>query len=248
MIYVLALIVLLMLAMIAIRFGTVALMLTGLSQSLARFQARSAFFQVGFTTSEAESVVNHPVRREIILMMILAGNAGFVTVLASVVLSFTEAPEEGIWAQPWFRVSTIIVGLVLVWVVSYSKFMERRLNHVVSWALRRFTRLEAQDYMELLHLSHDYCIFEFEVHDGSWLAGQKLKELRLADEGIVVLGIERGAGGYIGAPRGSVELHRSDLLVGYGKEAAFAELEHRRAGEEGDRAHEEARKRRPRSE
>ena len=35
---------------------------TGTSSELARFQARSAFTGVGFTTSEAESVVLHPVR------------------------------------------------------------------------------------------------------------------------------------------------------------------------------------------
>ena len=97
--------------MTVIRFGTIALMLTGLSHSLARFQARSAFFQVGFTTAEAESVVNHPVRREIILIMILAGNAGFVTVVSTVILSFTNAPEEGVWSNPWFRVGALLVGI-----------------------------------------------------------------------------------------------------------------------------------------
>src|SRR5204863_1437497 len=69
------------------RVGTTALVHTGLSREVARFQARSAFFGVGFTTSESESVVNHPVRRRIVLWLVLLGNAGIVTVLASVVLS-----------------------------------------------------------------------------------------------------------------------------------------------------------------
>src|SRR3954452_25540852 len=69
------------------RIGTTALVHTGLSREVARFQARSAFFGVGFTTTEAESVVNHPVRRRIVLWLVLLGNAGIVTVLASVVLS-----------------------------------------------------------------------------------------------------------------------------------------------------------------
>lgn len=38
--------------------AAVALTLTGLSSDIARFQARSAFTGVGFTTKEAEKVVN----------------------------------------------------------------------------------------------------------------------------------------------------------------------------------------------
>ena len=46
------------------RIATVALQLTGLSKANARFQARSAFTGVGYTTSEAEDTVNHPVAVE----------------------------------------------------------------------------------------------------------------------------------------------------------------------------------------
>ncbi len=41
-------------------------MMTGLSWDAASFQSYSAFFGVGFTTREAELVVNHPIRRRII--------------------------------------------------------------------------------------------------------------------------------------------------------------------------------------
>ena len=49
------------------RLATIALTYTGLSREAARFQARSAFTGTGFTTSEAERVVDHPVRRRIIM-------------------------------------------------------------------------------------------------------------------------------------------------------------------------------------
>lgn len=45
------------------RVATLVLAMTGLSWEAARFQARSAFTGTGFTTSEAESIVSHPVRR-----------------------------------------------------------------------------------------------------------------------------------------------------------------------------------------
>src|ERR671932_1767602 len=70
------------------RVGAVALMLTGMSRESSRFQARSAFFGVGFTTAEAEAVVTHPVRRRIIAWLILLGNAGVISVLGTLIISF----------------------------------------------------------------------------------------------------------------------------------------------------------------
>ena len=55
--------IVIMIALGAVRMGTLALQRTGLSREAATFQAQSAFMGVGFTTSESESLVNHPVRR-----------------------------------------------------------------------------------------------------------------------------------------------------------------------------------------
>ncbi|HUW03445.1 MAG TPA: hypothetical protein VMW08_13900, partial [Acidimicrobiales bacterium] len=66
-------------SLLVTRVATVMLTLTGMSRESARFQARSAFSGTGFTTTESESVVNHPVRRRIILSLILLGNAGIVS-------------------------------------------------------------------------------------------------------------------------------------------------------------------------
>ncbi|MGB3863736.1 MAG: hypothetical protein WA915_16785, partial [Candidatus Aminicenantaceae bacterium] len=49
-----------------VRAASIALMMTGLEKHKARFQALSAFSGTGFTTKEAEVVVNHPKRRNII--------------------------------------------------------------------------------------------------------------------------------------------------------------------------------------
>lgn len=49
------------------RVTTVALTVTGMAKESARFQARSAVSGVGFTTSESEAVVNHPLRRRIVM-------------------------------------------------------------------------------------------------------------------------------------------------------------------------------------
>ena len=76
---VISLLVALTFALVITRVATVALTLTGLPKQSARFQARSAFTGTGFTTGEAESVLGHPVRRRIIMLLMLLGNLGLVT-------------------------------------------------------------------------------------------------------------------------------------------------------------------------
>jgi hypothetical protein len=58
------------------RFATIALSLTGMSREEARFQARAAMSGVGLTTSRAEDIVSHPVRRKIVLWLMILGSAG----------------------------------------------------------------------------------------------------------------------------------------------------------------------------
>jgi len=64
-----------------VRVFAVALRLTGLPEHSARFQAISALTGTGFTTSEAEMIVNYPIRRRIIVVLMLFGNLGIVSVL-----------------------------------------------------------------------------------------------------------------------------------------------------------------------
>jgi len=210
------------------RVGTTALVHTGLSREVARFQARSAFFGVGFTTSEAESVVNHPVRRRIVLWLVLLGNAGIVTVLASVVLSVSS--DRGITLP---RIGLLAGGLVVLTLLSRTRAIDR----VIDAALNRWTDLDVRDYADLLRLTGDFSVAELKVEDGDWLAEQTLGDLHLRDEGVVVLGITRTTGRWIGAPDGHTVLHAGDRLVVYGREDRVCELDERRGDATGDAAH-----------
>ena len=57
-------------SLLVVRVATEALVLTGLSRDLARFEARSAFTGTGFTTQDSAKVTNDPVRRRIIMMSV----------------------------------------------------------------------------------------------------------------------------------------------------------------------------------
>ena len=238
---VISLILVLVLSLIVVRVATVALMLTGLSRDLARFQARSAFTGAGFTTSESENVVRHPVRRRIVMILMLLGNAGIATVIASMILSFVTVSAGDVWWNAWwFRLLVLLVSVSALLVVAYSKWIDHRMSRVIAWALKRFTSIDARDYAGLLHLTGEFAVSELQVRHGDWLAEQTLTKLHLNAEGVLVLGIERVDGRYVGAPRGETVLHVGDVLILYGRQSTLTDLDRRQAGPHGNRRHIEA--------
>ncbi len=112
--------------------------------------------------------------------------------------------------------------------------------HAMGWALRRWTDLEAYDFVELLELAGGYRVRRIGVDAGDWVEGRRLDELRLFDEGITVLGIHRPDGSYLGVPRGETTMRAGDQLVLYGRDERLRELEDRRSGDAGSEAHRHA--------
>ena len=214
-----------------IRVATTALVMTGMAHESARFQARSAFLGVGFTTAEAESVVGHPVRRRIVTWLMWLGNAGVVTVLGGLILSFGgEGSRLG-------SLATIFAGLVLIVLIARSRLVQKPLERIIQRMLRRFGGLDVRDYAGLLHVKGGWTIDELKIEDDDWIAGRMLRELSLRDEGILVLGIDRAGGLYVGTPEGDDQVCAGDTLVLYGQRRQIAELDERRRGDDGELAH-----------
>src|SRR3954452_4553043 len=231
-----SLFIVVLVSLLVTRIATVALDLTGMSHESARFQARSAFFGVGFTTNEAESVVNHPVRRRIVMALMFAGNAFALTGIASLVLSFTG----GSAGDRALKIGVLVGGLALLVVVVRSPWVDRRLSRLIERVLRRFTGAAVRDYAALLNVEGEYDLAEMKVRPEDWVADRTLGELKLRDEGLIVLGIHRADGSYIGAPDGATRIGVHDNLVLYGREHRVAELDCRQAGPDGHDAHERA--------
>lgn len=94
-----------------------------------------------------------------------------------------------------------------------------------------------------MRLSGHYEVAELLVEPGDWIVGRTLAAADLAHEGVLVLGIVRSDGAYLGAPRGSERIEAGETLVLYGREEALTDLDVRRAGSAGsagDQAHAEA--------
>ncbi|HBE68638.1 MAG TPA: potassium transporter TrkA [Planctomycetaceae bacterium] len=231
-----SLLIALAVSLIVNRIATMALMFTGLSREAAKFQARSAFSGCGYTTSEAEGVVNHPVRRKIVMVLMLLGNIGVATVIASVMLSVTSASQTDASGR-LITMGVLTGGLIVLWLLFSSRAVERQMNKVIAWALKRFTDLDARDYASLLQLSDGYAVSEMVVESKSWLADLTLAQLRLADEGVLVLGIHSKSSGFLGIPRASDRIQAGDTLILYGSLDQIHRIDRRRRGDTGDRDH-----------
>lgn len=215
------------------RVATVILVATGMSREAARFQARSALSGAGFTTSESEQVVDHPLRRKVIAALMLLGAAGIVAAASSTILGF----QRGGTGAQGFRVLELAAGLFVLVCISRSRFVDRHLTAAISRLLERFTDIQTRDVDSLLQLSGDYSISELAVRAGDWVEGRTLGELGLRDEGVVVLGLTRKGLGFVGAPTAGTCVQAGDVLLVYGREDLLAELDDRPAGEKGDLAH-----------
>ncbi len=225
------------LSLVITRIATVALIMTGLSREAARFQARSAFTGTGFTTAEAEQVVGHPVRRWIVMVLMVVRSAGIVTILISLILSF-GATRDG--PHRLALLGWLAGGTVVLFALAHSRLVDRVLSRPVSWALKRWTDLDVRDYAGLLHLHGAYSVLEIRIRKGDWLAGKTLRNCFLRAEGANVLGIVRADGSYIGVPTGDTEVYAGDTLIVYGRTQSLKELDRRRGGMAGDAAHERA--------
>ncbi|MBW3578326.1 MAG: hypothetical protein KY462_11425 [Actinobacteria bacterium] len=153
-------------SVVVTRVATAALTVTGVSHDLASFQARSAFTGVGFTTSE--TVANHPVRRRIILILMLLSNAGIATVIASLVVGFVDTDSARVAAA---RLAGLAVGLAILWLLTASDPLERAMRRSIERGLRRWASgVSVRDDTRPLNVSGPYAVQE-DVVEPRRLAG-----------------------------------------------------------------------------
>jgi hypothetical protein len=199
---------------VILRVGTAALMVSGLSREVARFQVRSAFFGVGFTTNEAETITNHPFRRRLVQFLMLLGSIGITGVIGSAAVTLAREDEN-----IWLVLLVLGAGLLALYGLASWKWLDRQIIRFFEALLRRFTDLEAHDYQAMLRLSKNYAVRQFTVHPGAAVEGRAIGGLRHV-EGLVLLGIER-EGEYLGVPDPETVLLAGDLVTLYGHNDAL---------------------------
>jgi len=208
--YVGILLIAILVSFIIVRVGGFALELTGIEPDVARFQALSAFSGTGFTTREAERVVGNRTRRRIVTILIILGNAGTVTVIATLVASFTQVS-----GYAWFfiRLAIIVGGIFGLYQLIIRSNVSRR---VPAWLQRpvmnRILR-GAPAVEEIFHVEKNWAISLVMIKEGSNSIGLSVADIA-AEGDIEILGIDR-IDTYLTRPDREEKIVEGDRLLVY---------------------------------
>ena len=189
MIAALSLLIILAISFFLIRLAAVALKLTGMPEQNARFQAISALTGTGFTTTEAELIVNYPIRRKIIAWLMIFGNLGIVSVLSTLMISFfrTDANMNAILVQLAWMTGMIFFFFVIM----LNSTVDRFFCGIIRFFLEKFTFLGGRHYQRLLHFGS-----ELSVSEHQFFAAESLSfgEAAAHFEGFTILAVRRQNG------------------------------------------------------
>jgi hypothetical protein len=206
------LIVFICISYLIVRIGAIALEMTGMERSRARFQALSAFSGTGFTTREAESVVNHPRRRKIVTYLMIMGNAGIVSVIATLVLSLKET---GVF-RPSLNLVIIIASIFVLYRIASNREFAQNLTKKIRKTLREKLRFEKVLVEELLHQADGYGIVTIIIGKKSKVAGKSLNESGFKERDLLILSVETDKE-VIHVPDAQTTIRVGDRLICYGK-------------------------------
>lgn len=221
------------LTLLTTRIAAVALSLTGMSDISAKFQARSALSGAGFTTSESETIMQDPRRRKIIMKLMLIGHVGFVAIMATGVLSFIHIKND----ESWISIIVFIAGLVFLLFLTLSKTTDKFMRKIIQKFFREHTDFIENDYENLLCLNGKFILAEIPVEKDDWLENKSLENAKLDLEGVLVLGIKRNSGEYIGIPQGDTIFQVGDSITLYGHSEQIDDINSRSVGRKGENSH-----------
>ncbi len=185
--------------------------MTGMETSRARFQALSAFSGTGFTTKEAELVVNHPRRRKIVTYLMILGNAGIVSVIATFVVSLRQSG-----LRPSLNLAIIAASVYILYRIASHQKLAKKLTQKIRETLREKLHFEKVQVQELLQQSEGYGVASVLVGRDSKIAGLTLAKSGFSERDLMVLSIERDTG-VISVPKAQNKIQAGDRLICYGK-------------------------------
>lgn len=218
-----SLFVLLSVSVFIVRVASVALRHTGLEEGTARFQALSAISGTGFTTKEAETVVNYPVRRRIVVLLMIIGNLGLVTVMATIVVSFvhTDGDVRAIVEQlVW-----LIAVLGLLWLFILNKRAERVMCKFIGRVIESTTLLGKRHFLRLVQVGDGYSVCKHPLVE-PWLTAERaLTVADFASYGLTILAVHTTDGDIVQEFTATDALTVGDVLILYGEDEGHDALE-----------------------
>jgi hypothetical protein len=192
-------------------FGSLALEATGMERSKARFQALSAITGTGFTTREAESVVNHPKRRRIVAWLIVIGTTGLITLLVGLLVIVRRGVEA-----PSTLFLIIIIGVIALVLVIILIGIVSRLSDLILRFLRAGPGRTWLEDKEILVQAGPYAVVRIKLDEKVVINDMKIGDSGLMEEGMTILAIERKQT-VLSLPGADEQVQAGDRLLCYGE-------------------------------
>lgn len=215
----LSLLLILGISFFLIRLAAVALKLTGMPEQNARFQAVSALTGTGFTTTEAELIVNYPIRRKIIAWLMIFGNLGVISVISTLMISFvrTEANAMAILTQlAWMIGFTAVFFFIML-----NPIIDRVFCGLISVFLEKFTFLGGRHYQKLLQLGGQLSVSEHQFFAAESLTAT---EVTSKFDRFLILAVRRSTGPTERFSSETSPINPGDSLILFGTDDAHNDL------------------------
>ncbi|MFA7677477.1 MAG: hypothetical protein WCY34_04840 [Candidatus Omnitrophota bacterium] len=194
-----------------VRVATIILKLTGMDERTAWFQSISAFTGTGFTTKEAETILEDRIRRKTIVILMVLGKVGVVSVIGGLFVSF----GKGHVYNDLIKTAIILAFIFILYrIVAFRRFSQA-LNRFIEKKVVAERLVGQKTLEELFHLPKGYGLAQLTI-----TAESREQELTLAQAGfiqkdILVLSIERKHK-LISFPHASDAIKQGDKLLCYG--------------------------------
>ncbi|MCP4650543.1 MAG: hypothetical protein GY853_10750 [PVC group bacterium] len=218
--------IIIIVSFVIVRTGAIAFELTGLKWSLAKFQALSCFTGTGFTTREAELITRHSQRREIASVLMILGNVGLVTLIATfvntlrpdMIISEVKVPflDFSLFLTPAVN---LLLGMIVLFII-YKIFTKTSLSRDFTASIRQHLikkeMIKVASFEELALIAEGYSVSSVEIDSNSPVLDKSIIESRVRDLDVTVLAIER-EGKIIPNPTANRKLILDDKIICFGR-------------------------------
>jgi len=211
---------------IVVRIGAIAFQLTGLEWSLAKFQALSCFTGTGFTTRESEQITRNSQRRRIASILMVLGNAGLVSLIATFANSL-RTDNSGFNVPFLHLVFTPrlvpLINLIVIIAFVYTGYkiftrtnISRKFTNLLRTKIINKGIIKRISFEELVISTGGYGVSSINICKNNPVVGKVLRDSNLREWDITVLAIERNRE-TIPNPSADTKILLDDILICFGK-------------------------------
>jgi hypothetical protein len=210
------LIAIILFTIVAAEFATIVFHLTGLDRKTSLFQAISALTGTGFTTKQSETIMAHPLRRKVIITLMLIGRGGGIIVIASLI---SKVGKDLLSVQ--------VLSIFLIFIIAI--YILRKLNiaqlfsKLIEKGIIKIKLVEKSSFDQILELAKNYGIAEIYVTQDTRWVDKRIQDLDFRKNDILIIAIKREEK-ILPTPKASTRLENNDILTCYGKLSSMKQL------------------------